>query len=333
MAGPRSSASRALAGLRAGRRGRAARPRTPRKRSAAWRSLPPTSRSWCSPPARPPARRRSRGRGRRPAGGDAVRTGAGALAPVAGVPAAARPGARPSHRRPRAPRRPQRSSTRGAKRKRPPAAARRGPGGRRRRRRGRRSRWPRAGPAIVLAARREAYEELQRGSSPRRRPARRARLRGCCAGCRLAAETAGPGAHGHRSRRPAGVVAPIGRGGRRLSLPGLADQAVDALAGQVRERVDTVTRPARRRMVAGSTARWSRSTGLDRDRDARAGRARAARLPGEVVAIRADGATAQAYEYTGGLAPGAARPVARRAAVRAARAACSAASSTGCCGR
>lgn len=30
----------------------------------------------------------------------------------------------------------------------------------------------------------------------------------------------------------------------------------------------------------------------------------AARLPGEVVAIRGDTATAQAYEYTGGLAPG-----------------------------
>ena len=38
-------------------------------------------------------------------------------------------------------------------------------------------------------------------------------------------------------------------------------------------------------------------------------------LPGEVVAIRGDVTTVQAYEYTGGLAPGATGPLPRRAAV------------------
>ena len=57
------------------------------------------------------------------------------------------------------------------------------------------------------------------------------------------------------------------------------------------------------------------------------------RLPGEVVAIRGDVTTVQAYEYTGGLAPGEpAGPWARHCRPGSART-CSAASSTAYCGR
>ena len=187
---------------------------------------------------------------------------------------------------------------------------------------------------LLLAAERQAYEEL-RARRPRGGPRAARRPRYPALRERLA--RAGPGrgragrgrqraprrGRGGRGAGPAGATAPWpgspARRGRRASVTGGDERLWTAVTGRV---------------LAGSTARWSRSTGCAGVAMSSWSSSAPTGCPARSSPSAATCATVQAYEYTGGLAPGrpgaAARP--SRCRLRSARA-CSAGSSTGCCGR
>ena len=157
--------------------------------------------------------------------------------------------------------------------------------------------------SIVLSAQREAHEELRgqvldAARGLRDEPGYERLLRRLTA---MASRAAGPDATVTTS--PAGGV--VARSREVLvdcTLPRLAGLAVDALGDQVRELWTLCSDGAAR--VARVNGPLVEVTGLTEVAMYDIIELGVHQLPGEAVAIRGDVTTVQAYEYTGGLAPG-----------------------------